>query len=114
MANSRRAKSGHIDETIQDRTATSCVKALDNIIRLSKMSAATREAVDHLQDLAGLCGEANAVISEIKANLADENTIENPARVAEILGRLRQISQAVEDVNKRSDERIVDFRAVAS
>ena len=113
MADSRRATTGHTDKTIQDRTATSCVRALDNIIRLSKMSAATREAVDHLQDLAGLCGEANAVIAEIKANLADENTLENPARVAEILGRLRQISQAVDDVNKRSDERIVDLRAVA-
>ncbi len=114
MADSRRANTGHTDETIQDRTATSCVKALDNIIRLSKMSAATREAVDHLQDLAGLCGEANAVIAEIKDNLADEKTIEDPARVAEILGRLRQISEAVDDVNKRSDERIVNFRAVAS
>lgn len=114
MANSHRAISGHIDETIQDRTATSCVKALDNIIRLSKMSAATRETVDHLHDLAGLCGEANAVIAEIKTNLADEDTIKNPERVAEILGRLREISVAVDGVNKRSDDRITDLRAVAS
>lgn len=113
MTDYKRADADHEDLTLQDASTTHSVVALGHLARLSQLGAATRETVDHLRDLAELCGEANVTIASIRENLAEGDAVKNPAKMAEILNKLSSITDSVEDVNRRADARVIEFRKAA-
>ncbi len=113
MTDFKRAGADHEDLTLQDASTTHNVAALGHLARLSQLGAVTRETVDHLRDLADLCGEANSTIASIRQNLASGDAVEDPAKMAEILNKLSSITDSVEDVNRRADARVIEFRKAA-
>lgn len=97
------------DNTVADETATTCVAALDSIIRLSQMRAATDGAVTQLRELASLCNEAGRVISGVRADLASEDIEQDPAKLMEALERLNRMAAAVRAATDTADETILQF-----
>ena len=113
MADFKRADADHEDLTLQDASTTQNVTALGHLARLSQLGAVTGETIDHLRDLAEICGEANVTIAAIREKLATGDASQNPATMAEILDKLGSITDSVEDVNRRADARIIEFRKAA-
>jgi DNA repair ATPase RecN len=99
------------DTGLADDTATTCVAALDSLIRLSQMSAATHGAVTQLRELAGLCNEAGRVINGIRDDLACEDVDTDPERLVDALERLNCMAAAVRAATDSADETILRFSA---
>jgi len=98
-------------DSLADDTATTCVAALDSIIRLSQMSAATHGAVHQLRELAGLCNQAGHIINGIRSDLACDDIDQDPERLVDALERLNRVAAAVRAATDSADETILRFSA---